>query len=206
MHGREGAAEEQLVARARRGDVDAFNRLVEAHQQPLYAIALRMLADRLEAADLVQESVLSAWQHVAAFHGGSFRAWLTRIVVNRCCDALRARQRRPEQSYDAILAERPETERLAGEAPDPERLALGGELGRHLLAGLATLPVDQRAVVILCDIQGYSYQEAAEVERTQVGTIKSRLSRGRARLRDWLAERPELLPPSRRSLYGQGDT
>jgi len=105
--------------------------------------------------------------------------------------------------YDAILAEQPETEQLAGEAPDPAQLVVTSELGHHLSAGLAALPPDQRAVVILCDVQGYGYAEAAEVERTNIGTIKSRLSRGRARLRDWLAERPELLPPSLRSVYMQ---
>jgi RNA polymerase sigma-70 factor (ECF subfamily) len=197
----DGAAEERLLARARSGDLAAFNRLIEPHQRTLYTIAVRMLGDDPSAADVTQESLLAAWQHLGSYHGGSFRAWLTRILVNRCYDVLRTRRRRPERSYDAILAEQPETERLAGEAPDPEQLAVSGELGRHLSAGLSALPPDQRAIVILCDVQGYSYAEAAEVEHTNVGTVKSRLSRGRGRLRDWLAERPELLPSGLRSLY-----
>jgi len=159
----DGAAEERLLARARSGDLAAFNRLIEPHQRTLYTIAVRMLGDDPSAADVTQESLLAAWQHLGSYHGGSFRAWLTRILVNRCYDVLRTRRRRPERSYDAILAEQPETERLAGEAPDPEQLAVSGELGRHLSAGLSALPPDQRAIVILCDVQGYSYAEAAEV-------------------------------------------
>jgi RNA polymerase sigma-70 factor, ECF subfamily len=199
----DGATEERLLARAKAGDLAAFNRLLEPRQGLLYAIALRMLGDEPSAADVTQESLLAAWQHLEGFHGGSFRAWLTRILINRCYDALRSRRRKPEQSYDAILAERPETEQLAGEAPDPAQLVVTHELGRHLSAGLASLPPDQRAVLILCDVQGYGYAEAAEVERTNIGTIKSRLSRGRARLRDWLADRPELLPSDLRSVYRQ---
>jgi len=196
-------ADERLQALARAGDLPSFNRLVEPLQRILFAIALRMLGDEPSAADVTQESLLAAWQHLDTFHGGSFRAWLTRILVNRCYDVLRTRRRRPERSYDAILAEQPETEQLVGEAPDPAQLVVTSELGRHLSAGLAALPPDQRAVVILCDVQGYGYAEAAEVERTNIGTIKSRLSRGRARLRDWLAERPELLPSGLRSVYMQ---
>jgi RNA polymerase sigma-70 factor, ECF subfamily len=199
----DGATEERLLARAKAGDLAAFNRLLEPRQGLLYAIALRMLGDEPSAGDVTQESLLAAWQHLEGFHGGSLRAWLTRILINRCYDALRSRRRKPEQSYDAILAERPETEQLAGEAPDPAQLLVTHELGRHLSAGLASLPPDQRAVLILCDVQGYGYAEAAEVERTNIGTIKSRLSRGRARLRDWLADRPELLPSDLRSVYMQ---
>lgn len=201
MQSVDGPAEDRLHVRAKGGDLAAFNRLIEPHQGTLYAIALRMLGDGPSAADVTQDSLLAAWQHLQSYHGGSFRAWLTRILVNRCYDVLRSRRRRPERSYDAILAEQPETERLAGEAPDPAQLVVGSELARHLTAGLATLPVDQRAVVILCDVQGYGYSEAAEVEHTNIGTIKSRLSRGRARLRDWLTEHPELLPIALRSVY-----
>ena len=200
----ESGAEERQIEAARRGDLAAFNWLIERYQGTLYAIALRMLGDPQAAADLTQDSVLAAWQHLSDFRSGSVRAWMTRILVNRCYDVLRARRRRPEQSYDAMLEAQPETEHLAGHAPDPSQLVVTGELGRHLVAGLATLPPDQRAVVILCDVQGYSYAEAAEVERANLGTIKSRLSRGRARLRDWLAERPELLPAQLRSVYEQG--
>lgn len=197
------AEEERLIQRARGGDLQAFNQIIERHQHTLYAVALRMLGEPQAAADVTQEGLLAAWQHLAGFRSGSVRAWLTRIVINRCYDALRSRQRHPDRSYDALLSEQPETEQLAGEAPDPERLALSQELGRLLSAGLAALPPDQRAVVVLCDVQGYSYGEAAEVERANVGTIKSRLSRGRARLRDWLAARPELLPAGIRSVYMQ---
>jgi RNA polymerase sigma-70 factor (ECF subfamily) len=197
-------AEDRLQSRAKAGDVGAFNQLVEPHQATLYAIATRLLSDSAAAADVTQESLFAAWQHLQSYHGGSFRAWLTRILVNRCYDVLRRRSRRPERSYDALLSEQPENERLAGEASDPQHLVVDSELARHLTAGIATLPVDQRAVLILCDVQGYGYAEAAEVEHTNVGTIKSRLSRGRARLRDWLTERPELLPTPLRSVYREG--
>ena len=201
VQGPDWAIEERQIARARKGDLGAFNWLVEHHQRTLFAIAVRMLAEPGAAADATQDAVLAAWQRLSDFHGGSFRAWVTRILVNRCYDVLRARQRHPDKSYDAMLQDAPESDQLAGEAPDPEQLVLTGELGRYLESGLAVLPPDQRAVVILCDVQGYTYAEAAEVERTQVGTIKSRLSRGRSRLRDWLAARPELLPTPTRSVF-----
>jgi RNA polymerase sigma-70 factor (ECF subfamily) len=191
------------IKRAARGDLQAFNAIVERHQSTLYAIALRMVLDPSTAADITQESVLTAWQHASSFKSGSLRAWLARITVNRCYDVLRSRQRHTDASYDEMLETQPAAEGLAGQDADPAELLLSSELGRSLLQGMASLPADQRAVVVLCDVQGFSYGEAAEVEHTQIGTIKSRLSRGRARLRDWLAERPELLPAGARSTFTQ---
>ena len=191
------------LARAKRGDLAAFNALVERHQHTLFAVSLRMLGDSQAAADVTQDSIFAAWQRLRDFKSGNFRSWLVRIAVNRCYDQLRSRQRHHDASFDELLEVNPGTELLAGQATDPADLLLDSDLAKALLDGLHVLPVDQRAVVILCDVQGFSYNEAAEVEGTQVGTIKSRLSRGRARLRDWLAERPELLPATARSTFAR---
>jgi len=129
--------------------------------------------------------------------------WLLRIVTNQCLDYWRAQQRRPSVSLDVLLA--PATEETGGEAArndaalidpawDPTMLAERHELQAFIERALLALPEDQRLAVVLCDVEGLSYDEIAEVTRTNVGTVKSRLARGRARLRDLLLRHPELLP------------
>jgi RNA polymerase sigma-70 factor (ECF subfamily) len=164
----------------------------------VYNVSLRTLGNQDDAADATQEAFVSAFRHLAEFRGGSFKAWLLRIAVNACYDILRRRQRRPSSSLDE-LAEQADGEIGPGDPrPGPERSALNAETASVIQAGLNTLPEEQRVLVVLCDIQGLSYEEAAESCQIALGTVKSRLSRARARLRDYLTRRGELPSDFRR--------
>jgi RNA polymerase sigma-70 factor (ECF subfamily) len=191
------------IARAQRGDIDAFNVLVERFQRAAFVVALRMLGERELAADVTQDAVLAAYRNIGRFRGGSFRVWLLRIVTNLCLDHWRAQQRRPTVSLDAILA--PSDESGGESAPhavaslvaregDPAALAEQRELQAAIQTALLAVPEEQRLAVVLCDVEGLSYEEIAQVTQTNIGTVKSRLARGRARLRDVLLRQPELLP------------
>ncbi len=192
----------QILA-AQRGDVNAFNQLVRAYQTLLYRTAYRVLGDQPAAEDATQDAFVSAFKHIRAFRGGSFKAWLLRIVTNACYDQLRARQRKPTASLDALLID-PDNPAFDRAAPDsPHEAAERAELGATIQRGLATLPPDQRATLILVDIEGFDYEETAQATGTNVGTVKSRLSRARAHLRDFLLAQEELLPVSFRLKSGK---
>ena len=188
------ADEPELITRSQDGDLQAFNLLVERYQNRLYGLSYRMLGDADAAADATQDAFLSAYRHIRRYRGGSFVASLLRITTNACYDQLRARRRRPQTSLDDFDHDADEAPRQftdPGEAPD-ER-AQRAELAREIERQLATLPDDQRLAVILSDIQGYSYEEIATATGWPLGTVKSRLSRGRMHLRDALRA-GELLP------------
>ncbi|MCQ4081801.1 RNA polymerase sigma factor SigM [Streptomyces sp. RB6PN25] len=175
----EEASDLDLLSRHIGGDPDAFGELVRRHRDRLWAVAVRTLGDREEAADAVQDALVSAFRSAHTFRGQSaVTTWLHRITVNACLDrARRAASRRTSSVSDAerldVLLEPHES----AEAPT-ER----DELHRELIAALATLPPDQRAALVLVDMQGYPVAEAAEVLDVAVGTVKSRCARGRARL------------------------
>jgi RNA polymerase sigma-70 factor, ECF subfamily len=184
--------DERLVAAARAGQLDAFNQLVARYERTAYGLAVRLLSDATLAEDITQESFLAAWSNLERFRGGHFRPWLLRIVTNRCYDELRRRQRQPANSLDALPVE-PAVEwttQAPEEAPDDH--ALRRELSRQLHRGIERLPPDQRATLILSDVQGHSYEEIATITGVTLGTVKSRLSRARARLRDELRRGGEL--------------
>ncbi len=186
--------EPQLISASQAGDLQAFNMLVEHYQHRLYALAYRMLGDPEAAADATQDAFLAAYRNIRRYRGGSFIAWLLRIATNACYDQLRARKRRPQISLDAVEPDADEAPRQftdSGESPD-ERI-LRDELAREIERRLQELPDDQRLAVILSDIQGYSYDEIAAATGWPLGTVKSRLSRGRTHLRDALRA-GELLP------------
>lgn len=179
---------------ARRGDVAAFNRLVDAYQSLAYNVAYRTLGQAETAADATQDAFLAAFRGIREFRGASFRAWLLRIVVNTCYDCLRRQRRRPADSLEALVEQEHAGEPL-DPSPGPERTALQRETAALIQRLLDELPAEQRLAVVLCDVQGLSYEEAAEALAVPLGTVKSRLARGRAQLRDALAARGEL--PSR---------
>lgn len=185
----------RLVEAARRGDVESFNALVRLYEGRVYNLCYRMLGDADSAADAAQEAFLSAYRNLRSFRGGSFRSWLLRIATNACYDSLRARKRRPAVSLEASADDEDAASPL--QVPDPaespDDTALRRELAGAIQEGLASLPDDQRAVLVLSDIEGLSYEEIASVTGTNLGTVKSRLSRGRSRLRDVLRA-GELLP------------
>lgn len=183
-----------LIASAQKGDTRAFNQLVLLYQSMAYNIAYRILSDPDAAADATQDAFLSAFKAMGKFRGGSFKAWLLRIVTNACYDQLRVKQRRPSTSLDDLPVETDHTSYLRDPAEQPDEFVERQELNQMIQQGISTLPVEQRVIVVLSDVQGLSYQEIAEVTGTSLGTVKSRLSRGRSRLRDYLVAQRELLP------------
>jgi RNA polymerase sigma-70 factor (ECF subfamily) len=187
--------EQRLVEAGQRGDVEAFNQLVRLYEGRVYTLCLRMLGDPDAAADVAQDTFISAYKNLNRFRGGIFRAWLLRIATNACYDALRARKRRPAVSLNATFSDDEDGSGfdLPDPAESPDDAAQRRELNAAIAAAIAQLPEDQRIVIILSDVQGLAYEEIAQVTNTNLGTVKSRLSRGRARLRDILRA-GELLP------------
>ncbi len=195
--GRDGEPEAALLRRAQRGDVGAFNELVLRHQRRVYNLCFRMLGSAEDAADASQEAFLHAYRALNRFRGTpeGFLGWLFRIAANICYDALRRRGRRPTESLDEAIEPGGDLSRgalLPDPAPGPDVQTMTAETARSIQAALAQLTPDQRLAVVLCDVQGLSYEEAADVMEVELGTVKSRLSRARAQLRVQLASRGEL--------------
>ena len=194
--------EEQLIVRSQRGDVNAFNQLIERYQQTTYGVVFRMVGNADVAADVTQDAFIAAFRGIQGFRGGtSFRAWLLRIASNMACDHWRRTQRHPAESLDALTDEdelHPASDLGAlveiGIEKNPEEYLLNQELQALIQRGLQEIPLDQRVAVVLCDIQGLSYEEIAETTQATLGTVRSRIARGRARLRNYLYQYRELLP------------
>ena len=186
--------ESQAIQAAQKGDLAAFNRLVMSHQGVAYNVAYRILGNADAAADACQEAFLSAFKGIGKFRGGSFRSWILRIVTNACYDQLRYQKRRPANSLEEVSENPAYSSQLVNGRERPEEYALRQELSQVIQLGIETLPPDQRTVLVLSDVQGFSYQEIAEITGVSLGTVKSRLSRARAKLRDYLMARQELLP------------
>ena len=178
--------DEKSIRAALRGDLNAFNELVDRYQGAVYAVCYRILRDAHLAEDAAQETFVRAYGALAQFDGTTVRPWLLRIATNRCYDLLRYQRRRPAGSLDDELVESEPRWTLRSPDDDPEERATTGALSERLEAALAELPDDQRIVVLLHDVQGYRYEEIGEITQAALGTVKSRLSRGRARLRELL--------------------
>ena len=181
--------DDELIQRSKQGDLDSFNRLVEIYQGPVYNLALRMSVNSQAAEDAAQDAFFSAWRHIGSFRGDNFRAWLLRITANACRDQLRKLKQHRSASLEALPIE---PQGLTS-TESPEDYVLCQEIGEQIQKGLAALPSEQRLAVVLSDIQGLSYEEIAQVMDCSLGTVKSRLSRGRAQMRDYLLAR-ELFP------------
>ena len=200
--------ESLLINLSQKGDVNAFNQLVLKYQQTTYNVVLRMLGDRDAAADATQDTFIAAFRAIQSFRGSSsFRAWLLRIASNQACDYWRRANRHPQDSLDTIMDEdEPHDAALLNalinteQAVNPEEFLLNHELQELLQQAIQELPLDQRVAVILCDVQGLSYEEIASSTQTNLGTVRSRIARGRKRLRDYLYKHRELLPGSYRLL------
>jgi RNA polymerase sigma-70 factor (ECF subfamily) len=199
------AADGQTLNAARGGDIAAFNALVMVHERQLFNVCYRTLGNAEDAADASQDALLSAFRSLRSFNGSpeALRGWLLRIAINTCYDQLRRRKRRPAESLDALGTVDPDRETSAAERlPDPglspEQQSLGAETARSIQEALDHLSPDQRLTVILCDVQGLSYEETAQAMSVELGTVKSRLSRGRAQLRDLLTAKGELPTSSQR--------
>lgn len=197
--------EQQAIARALAGEVDAFNELVIKYQRLAYSVAYRTLQNEESAADAVQDSFVKAYRALGGFKGGLFKSWLLRIVVNTCYDVLRVQKRYISEPIDDDPSLDGEETRVARQLVDssesPDEFVERMELSSYIELGIRNLPPDQRLVMTLCDVHGYSYEEIAEITGYPMGTVKSRISRARTKLRDYLLEHPELLPSSFRPKY-----
>ena len=191
--------ESALIKEAQRGDLQAFNTLVLHYQSQVYNLAYRVMGEGDSAADMAQEAFISAYKHIRRFRGGSFKAWLMRIAINACYDELRRRKRRPQTSLEALyVVDEDAGPSLTTKTENPEAYTQRMELADAIQQCLSALPESQRMAAVLCDVQGYSYNESASIMGVSLGTVKSRLSRARARLRYCLRDKGELLPASYR--------
>jgi RNA polymerase sigma-70 factor (ECF subfamily) len=202
-----GLDDGRLIEQARAGDLAAFNTLVTRHERPVYSVALRYLRSHELAEDVTQDTFLRAFRALDTFRnddGYGLRAWLLTIAANRSRDVLRAQTRRPTTSLDATSDDEPAWEPEAG-GESPQDFAQRGELGDVLERALGRLPPEQRLVVILSDVQGLAYDQIATISGVPVGTVKSRLSRGRARLRALLLADPRAAEHFGGSVRLEGD-
>jgi RNA polymerase sigma-70 factor (ECF subfamily) len=198
--GRQEYDEATLLAAAQRGDLPAFNQVILHYQSLAYNIAYRLTNDADLAADATQDAFIKAYQRLGQYRGGSFKSWVLRIVTNTCYDALRARKRRPTTPLESDEDEDdPEYDaRLIDGGERPEDHAMRQELAVAIQRAISQLPPDQRTALVLSDVEGLDYQEIADATGAALGTVKSRLSRARAKVRDLLMEHQELLPASYR--------
>lgn len=179
------------------GNLDSFNRLVLAYQDMIYSHAYRMVGEEDSADDAAQTTFISAYKHISSFRGGSFKAWLLRIVTNACYDELRRRKRRPTVPLEPLDDTGEEVESahwMVDPTDQPEDQVQRVELQRAIQHCLDRLPDEFRVTMIMVDIQGLDYSEASHAIGKPIGTIKSRLARARLRLRDCLNGFSELLP------------
>jgi len=187
-----------LVNSALKGELDAFNRLVLAYQDLAFNVAFRILGDEDQAADATQNAFMSAYKNLRSFRGGSFKAWVLRMVTNSCYDELRRKQRHPAVSLDPVGDEDGDEmdsdEWLASDDPTPETTLEQVEVEHALQHCLEHLSVDFRTVVVLVDVQGMNYEEVSRSLGKPLGTVKSRLARARLHMRDCLHQFQELLP------------
>ncbi len=192
----------ELLRRHVAGDAQAFGMLFARHRNRLWAVALRTMGDPSDAEDGLQDALVSAYRRAGTFRGDSaVTTWLHRVVVNACLDRIRAGKVRatdplPEQLDEAVA----DGTVTGSPAPDPETVALATERRDAVLAALAQLPVEQRAALVLVDMEGYSVAEAAAILDCAVGTVKSRCARGRTRLAGllgWLRPGSPAVPGNR---------
>lgn len=189
------ADEARLIQQAQKGDVESFNMLVLQNQNAAYSVAYRVMNDTFAAADATQEAFISAYRALGSYRGGSFKAWLLRIVTNACYDALRHEKRRPAENIDDLPgATFDDGPPLPSDSPTPEQVAESQDVSRIIQECLQGLSDDQRITVVMFDMQGFSYQEIADTSHVELGTIKSRLSRARLGLRRCLENKREHLP------------
>jgi len=179
-----------LLERAREGDLNAFNDLVVCYQDMLFALVVRMVPDRDQASDAVQEAFFSAYRNINGFRGGSVKSWLSRIAINAAMDTQRLRKRRPADPYPELDDET--WQPPADASADPVTTSLTSERHRALNAALARITDDQRTAIVLFDVEGYDYAEIAQMTAVSVGTVKSRIHRGRLALRSLLRDRMDL--------------
>ena len=187
--------EQQWVDAARQGDQSAFEQLVHLYEKRVLALTTRMCKNPADAEEAAQEAFLSAWQGLPFFRGdASFSTWLYRLASNACVDLLRREGRRqsaagPSLNDEEVQLEVPDT------APSPQEQAERSELRQQIEAGLQALTPDHRQVLLLREMHQLSYDEIAQTLDVDVGTVKSRINRGRKQLRNFLLRSGNFSPP-----------
>lgn len=185
-----------LITAAQHDDLDAFNRLILSYQDLVYNVACRILVNPDAAEDAVQESFIAAYNNLTSFRGGSFKAWLLRVVTNKCYDELRRQKRRPETELNPILDDGDDEM----ESPywlEDDNPSLVEQSEQTLLAEaieecISRLPDEFRIVAVMIDVQDFAYQDVAQAIGKPLGTVKSRLARARFKLQECLEHFREL--------------
>ena len=189
MSGTSESEVQLLIDRARSGDARAFEDLARREERALYRHALRIVGTTSDAEDIVQDALFSAWRSIASFQGTSFRAWLFRIATNRALDQLRSRKRRPELPLDPPDDDEVTWAEPVAPGPDLTQLAGDREALAAVEAALGALPAEQRTALLLRDVEGFAYEEIAVITTVEIGTVKSRIHRGRLAVRNALISR-----------------
>lgn len=188
--------EQALILAAQQGELDAFNQLILAYQDLLYNVAYRLTLDPASADDAVQESFISAYNNLGSFRGGSFKAWLLRVVTNKCYDELRRQKRRPITDLNPVTDDGEEEMEspawLEDTSLSPEKRSEQTLLQEAIENCISRLPEEFRIVVVMIDVQDFNYQEVAAAVGRPLGTVKSRLARARFKLQECLENFREL--------------
>ena len=193
--GGDDRSDAELLSAHVQGDADAFGVLFARHHDRLWAVALRTMGNPDDAADALQDGLIAAFRRAGSFRGeAAVTTWLHRVVVNACLDRIRAAKvRRAEALPDDLDTYRDRGSLVTSTPADPADRAVDDERRRQVLAALSSIPADQRAALVLVDMEGYPVAEVAVMLDCAVGTVKSRCSRGRARLVELL----DVLAPGR---------
>jgi len=188
-----------LLRRAQNGDAQAFDELMTVHEKRIYALCLRMTGNREDALDCAQDAMLRIWRALGSYRKqASFSTWVYRVATNTCLDYLRKKKTRPSVSLDAMEDDGFSPSDASG---DPVQQSEAAARKRTLAAGIASLPPDMRAALVLRDVQGFSYEEVSDILDTPLGTVKSRINRAREKLRSILFQNAELFGDAR--VYGR---
>jgi RNA polymerase sigma-70 factor, ECF subfamily len=183
------------IKEAQGGEIESFNALVLLFQDYVYSISYRIMGEGDSASDAAQDTFITAFRKLDSFRGGNFRAWLARIATNTCYDELRKRKRRPQDYLEELPgAEMYGEAAIPADSPSPEQEAQRSDLNQAIQNCINALNDDQRVVMVMSDVQNYSYQEIADMLDNSLGTVKSRLSRARLAVRRCLQGVQELLP------------
>lgn len=175
-----------LIEKARMGSESDFEALILSCQGKAYSMAYRYFNNPEDAMDALQESFLKIYRSLGTFKGeSSFQTWVYRIVANTCCDMLRKKKARiTTESLVKMDGEDEYTLEIMDESMGPEERAIHQELTGYILHYLEKLPLEQKEIIVLRDIQGFSYEDIAEILHINPGTVKSRISRARMKLRE----------------------
>ena len=187
--------EAQLILSAQQGDLEAFNTLVLRYQNKVYSVCYRVMGDAAGADDGTQEAFINAFRRLETYKGGNFQAWLLRVATNTCYDLLRYQKRRPATHIDDLPGgDTDDGPPIPDTLNTPEEAAQQTELSEAIQNCINGLSDDQRVVLVMSDVEGYGYQDIADVTGVQLGTVKSHLSRARRGVRQCLQAFQELLP------------